>query len=275
MPRRGSCVSTYLVSSFLEISRLQIVASVTVRFSGGSSKIGKAVPRPRERQVLQTIYDEWGHDISVAQVFVNRVSIEPAIQELLKVSGAQVEEVHSTQGSSTVLRLGMLQSTPRQKTIVNEQGRHLPARAELGFSQLRIVVDGPDTTISKSVKLSFLEAGTSTQYGTSNGITVIWDFETQEWNLIKATASRHMIGNLLNAQLIETNSDINAEFNFRIEVEETDFDPVVFLDQTTGSDRSDADLQNLHKRKILAQVLKRRLIGQGRFILASGKLRAN
>ena len=34
----GSCVSTCLFSSFLETSRLQIVASVTVRFWGGSSE---------------------------------------------------------------------------------------------------------------------------------------------------------------------------------------------------------------------------------------------
>jgi len=47
MPRHGSCVSTCLFSSFLEISRLQIVASVTVRFSGGSSHRHRQRPQTK------------------------------------------------------------------------------------------------------------------------------------------------------------------------------------------------------------------------------------
>lgn len=237
-------------------------------------KTGEATPRPRERKVLQAIYDEWRFDISASQEFSDRIVVERPVAELLGVEGVSLDG--SNPGFLT-LKLKHLKLLTKVREVKDRAGRILASRAQLGFSEVTLAVElpehpnsGSEAVNSYKIILRSLDAGQSQQWGRAEGMTVRIDGERLAWRLFAAPVIN---GDLLNAQLMDLHDPSVDEIVVRVEAAMADFSPVVFLDEPSGDRAKDAEEKERAKLQLQEQILRRRLNkDEDRYILASGRV---
>lgn len=238
-------------------------------------KKGKPPPRPRERKVLQAIYDEWRHDISVNQEFSDRIVVDKHVAELLEVEGVNLEQAGP---DKFMLRLMRLELFTKVRPVKDNAGRLIGSSARLGFSEVSLVVEFPeaanlvnDGANAYKITLEFLSSGQpSKQSGIALGMDVMVDSERPAWRLFAAPMIQ---GRLQRAQLMDLFDRSIEEVKVRVEVAKADFNPVVFLDNESGDRKKDTEEKERATRQLQAQILLQRLKSDDdRFTLASGRI---
>lgn len=236
---------------------------------------GRCPPTSRERKVLQAIYDEWRHDISVTQEFSDRIVVEKHVTELLEVEGVTLEQ---TGPDKFMLKLKRLELFTKVRPVKDAAGRLMGSSARLGFSEVTLVVELPETANlgndganAYKITLEFLSSGQPTkQSGIALGMDVMVDSERPAWRLFAAPMIH---GRLQKAQLIDLFDHSIKEVTVRVEASKADFNPVVFLDAPSGEQKKDISEKEKAKLQLQAQILKRRLNEDNDlFILASGRI---
>jgi hypothetical protein len=238
-------------------------------------KRGKSPPRPRERKVLQAIYDEWRFDISVNQEFSDRIVVESPVAELLEVEGVTLEPAGP---DKFLLKLERLELFRKVRPVKDEAGRPMGSSAELGFSEVLLVVEFPEESDAANdgdkaykIILDTLSSGQpSKQTGIALGMNVLVDSKRPAWRLY---AAPRINGRLQRAQLIDLFDRSIDELRVRVEVAKADFNPVVFLDDPSGDRKKDTEEKEKATRQLQAQILLQRLkADDDRFTLASGRI---
>lgn len=235
----------------------------------------KSAPKPRERKVLQAIYDEWRHDISVDQEFSDRVVVEKHVAELLEVEGFTLEPAGP---DKFILKLDRLELFTKVRPVKDNDRRLMGSSARLGFSEVSLVVEFPeaanlgnDGTNAYKITLEVLSSGQpSKQSGIALGMDVMVDSERPAWRLFAAPMIQ---GRLQRAQLIDFFDRSIEEVTVRVEVAKADFNPVVFLDKESGDRNKDTKEKEKATSQLQAQILLQRLkADDDRFTLASGRI---
>jgi hypothetical protein len=227
-----------------------------------------------ELSTFEAIHSTWNADLTVDQCIANSFKVHEGIGDLIEVDRPAVD----TFGDGVVravIRLGKVEVLPKSRQVRDAKGKAFPARALLGFSEVTIAVELPDTAESRDaqVKVQFLAASEpATQFGQVNGVTVMWDYGTTEWKMIMSNGSRSLTGQLVNAQLLDFAAEAGEVVKLSIVAHERNFDPVIFLDEASADKTDDEKQKALHKKRCTAQILKKRLDGKGRHILASGRM---
>jgi hypothetical protein len=224
--------------------------------------------------IFEAIHSAWNIDLTVDQCIANSFKVHENIGDLVEVDRPAVDTIGG-EVARVVIRLGKVELLPKSRQVRDEKGKAFPARALLGFSEVTIAVELPDTAESRDaqVKVQFLAASEpATQFGQVNGVTVMWDYGTTEWKMIMSNGSRSLTGQLVNAQLLDFAAEAGEAVKLSIVAHERNFDPVIFLDEASADKTADEKQKALHKKRCTAQILKKRLDGKGRHILASGRM---
>jgi hypothetical protein len=239
-----------------------------------SWKLGTAKPTPRERKVLQAVYGEWRHDISVSQEFRDRIVVERNVAELLEVEGVTLEQDGL---GPLMLKMKRLELFSKVRDIKDDNGKPLGQTAKLGFSEVTLAVEFPEGfnsgnegTNSYKITLLLLISGQPLQSGNALGMDVRVEHERPAWRIFAAPM---IDGRLTEAQLIDLFDRSVDEIVVRVEVAKADFNPVVYLKKPTGDHKKDVDAEEKAKQKLQGQILQQRLKNtDDRYILASGRV---
>ncbi len=242
---------------------------------GWVQRAGQKRPVFRPAKVLRACYNIWLVDLTKEQQFANRFEIHEGAADLLDVGRVFVERLPIASLRPYLLRLEKIGLTPRTKVIRDKKGTPF-ATASLGFFEASIVIELPTQARAREahVLVQFLAASEPpTQFGSVIGATVRWRYPDLEWQMIKPHGEQVNSGQLVNAALLEFVAEAEEWLSLSVVVRDTDFHPVVRLDTRSAEPNVDDRKTDGVRAKLIAQVLRRRLDGKGRHVLASGKFR--